>query len=94
MSDQERRFPCTVCKTEVLADMPAGEIVNKPTFSQLVLVHQACSVCPNCGQAFSFVLRGVKGMEFGWMAVTVQKEDENLIVPPSLVDMEALKKKH
>ena len=87
MSQQERTFPCTVCHQDVRADLPAGEIINKPTFSMLVMTHQAMAVCANCGQAFTFVLRGIKGMEFGWMAVTVQKEDSTIVNTPSIADI-------
>jgi len=83
MSETQRTFKCTVCQREVLAELPRGEIVNRATFSILVMSHQECAVCPNCGQAFGFVLRGIKGMEFGWMPVTIQKEESNIIIPPS-----------
>lgn len=93
-TSNERTFPCTVCQTEVRADLPPGEIINKPTFSMLVMPHQSVALCPNCGQAFTFILRGIKGMEFGWMAVSIQKEESNIIETPSLLDISSFSKKH
>lgn len=92
-NENERRFKCTSCQAEVVTEIPHGDIINKPTFSALVLTHQEAAVCPGCGQAFAFILRGIKGMEMGWMAISVQKEDSNIIIPPGVVDINSLKTK-
>src|SRR6266403_3536058 len=90
-NERERQFKCTAegCGAVVTTELPEGTVVNKPTFSMLVLTHQEPSLCPNCGQGYVFILRGIKGMEMGWMPVVVQKtEDSGIIIPPtSLIDM-------
>lgn len=94
-NERERQFKCTTegCGAVVTTELPEGTIVNKPTFSMLMLPHQEASLCPNCGQGYVFVLRGIKGMEMGWMPVVIEKkEDSGIIIPPtSLLDMSKLK---
>lgn len=93
-NDKERQFKCTTegCGAIVTTELPEGTIVNKPTFSMLVMPHQVATLCPNCGTGYVFVLRGIKGMEMAWMPVVLEKQEPDIIIPPvSLIDMSKLK---
>jgi hypothetical protein len=96
-NERERQFKCTVegCGGLVPTEMPEGTLINKPTFSMLVMPHQAATLCPNCGQAYVFVLHGLnlRGQDVAWMPVVIEKkEDNDIIVPPlSMIDMKKLK---
>lgn len=93
-NDSERQFKCTVegCGAVVTTEMPDATIVNKPTFSMVVIPHQAASLCPNCGQGYVFVLRGIKGMEMAYMPVIIEKVDSDIIIPPTDSELARLKR--
>jgi hypothetical protein len=92
-----RQFKCTNegCGATVETEMPEGIFINKPTVSMLVMVHQEVAMCPNCGQGYSFVIRGVTGISMGWMPIVFEKKEENsgIVLVPNLsaADMEKLK---
>ena len=92
----ERKFKCTRCGQEVIAEIPHGDIVNKPLWSGLIMPHQEVVVCAGCGQTFTFVLKGFKAIEYGWMEVQVKAVgQENLILPPDTpIDLSNLQKKN
>lgn len=82
---RERQFQCTACKALVTVLMPEGTMINKPTFSAVILVHQEATICPGCGQGFSFILRGInlRPQDIAWAPVEIKKEDADIIIPPA-----------
>src|SRR5271163_4753779 len=92
-NDRERKFKCIAegCGGEVTTEMPEGTLVNKPTFSALILVHAEAAICPNCGTTYGFVLRSLnfRPQDIALATVTIQKASEpDIIMPPtSLTDL-------
>jgi hypothetical protein len=92
-NERERTFRCLGegCGADVVTEMPEGTLINKPTFSAVILVHQQATVCPNCGTAYGFVLGGLnlRPQDVAWAPVVIQKKDEpDIIIPPtSLTDL-------
>lgn len=91
-----RVFKCTRCQQEVPCEIPRGDIVNKPLWSGLIMPHQEVVVCAGCGQTFTFVLKGFKAIEYGWMEVVVQGPGQNNIVLPgdTPVDLSKFRTNH
>jgi hypothetical protein len=92
-NERERQFKCTTegCGGLVTTEIPIATLINKPTVSMLVLVHENAVVCPNCGQGYSFVLRGLnlRGQDVAWMPVVLARPEEaDIIIPPtSMIDL-------
>jgi hypothetical protein len=80
---ETRTFPCPTCGSNVVAEVPSYDIVNREKVSMFLMVHQDTLTCPNCNQAFQFSITGVKGLQYGWRPITPPDEDEHgVIVPP------------
>lgn len=89
---RERQFKCTApgCGHTVSTHIPEGNLINKPSFSMLVMVHDTAVICSNCGQAYSFVLRGLnlRAEDVAWAPVIVSKEESDIVIPPtSVIDL-------
>jgi hypothetical protein len=94
-NERERKIKCTNegCGAEVTVEIPEGLLINKPTVSMVVLVHQEVSVCPNCGTSYGFVMRGLnlRTQDVAWAPIIVQKKDEpDIIIPPTSLSQEQL----
>lgn len=94
-SGREVQFRCLTegCGEVIQTLSPESTLINKPTFSLVVIPHETAVVCKKCGQAYGFVLRGIKGAEVGYFPVTVEKPAEpDIIIPPASFT-EMMKKK-
>jgi hypothetical protein len=96
-NERERQVRCTAegCGAIITVEIPEGIMINKPTVSMVVMVHEKASFCPNCGQAYSFVLRGLnlRSTDVAWLPVEFKKPEPDIIIPPSMLTKALLDKK-
>jgi len=85
MAEQEtgtRMAKCLKCGKEIQFELPVADVVNKPSYSIVVIPHNELPQCAHCGQAYAFKLIRLKGMEYGWHPVEIQREESGIIIPP------------
>ncbi len=85
----EKVLKCTSCQAEIIGKVPLADIINKETYSMMVMVHEPVT-CSNCGATYTFILKKVEQITYNWTQIAAQKKDDRVIAIPSPQQVAAL----
>lgn len=77
---------CVKCGEAVSFEVPAPQINNQITFSQIILIHEKPQSCPKCQTLYTAVIQGIdQGIAVAF--VPLQKKPTSNIVAPNTNDV-------
>jgi len=84
---------CGQCQTQMTLVIPMFQLMNTPSVSMVVLVHEKAQLCSKCGAGYVPMIKGIKpdgGLDVQW--AKVEYKQSPIIVPPTMQQKNIIEK--